>query len=364
MPVTVKRAIELMGLFVLATVIMKWQLIIMPLILAVFVAIVLLPIYRFLRKKRMPEVIAIILSLLLFVLVVGALIWFVWWQVQGLVADFPAVRKNIQRHIDTISTWIDTKMNFPAEKQKAFIQEQRKSFSSYTSTFFRAAGSFGSILIFVGLLPIYTFLILYYKSMLLRFVFYWFPEKNHPKIKEVVHETESIIKSYLIGLLIQITYITILLGGTLSIIGIKHGLLIGIIFAILNLIPYIGALFGNIIGVLLTLSSSNELWPVITVLLVIAAVQFLDNNILMPGIVGSKIKINPLAGLIGVFTGGTLAGIAGMFLSLPVLAVLKIIFDRTEQFKQWGILFGDNREPKVYRKFIKSKERKSKEDNH
>jgi predicted PurR-regulated permease PerM len=163
----------------------------------------------------------------------------------------------------------------------------------------------------------------------------------------------------LIGLLIQITYITILLGGTLLILGIKHALLIRIIFAILNLIPYIGALIGNILGMLLTLSTPQELWPVITVLLVIAAVQFLDNNILMPGIVVSKVKINPLAALIGVFTGGAIAGIAGMFISLPVLAVLKIIFDRTEHFKQWGILFGDQREPKrIYRKIINLKQRK------
>ena len=128
--------------------------------------------------------------------------------------------------------------------------------------------------------------------------------------------------------------------------GIKHAMLIGIIFAVLNLIPYIGALFGNLIGVLLTLSSSPDLGPVITVLLAIAVVQFLDNNILMPGIVGSQIKINALASLAGVFAGGALAGVAGMFLSLPVIAILKIIFDHSEQFKQWGILFGDERRNK------------------
>jgi predicted PurR-regulated permease PerM len=79
-----------------------------------------------------------------------------------------------------------------------------------------------------------------------------------------------------------------LLGGLLLLLGIKHALLIGIIFAILNLIPYIGALFGNIIGVLLTLSSSEELTPVITVLITIAIVQFLDNNILMHELLAAK----------------------------------------------------------------------------
>lgn len=169
----------------------------------------------------------------------------------------------------------------------------------------------------------------------------WFPKEDFARVEEGIRETESIIKSYLTGLLIQITYITVLLGGGLLIFGIKHALLIGVIFAILNLIPYIGALFGNIIGVLLTLTASQELGPILTVLITIAVVQFLDNNILMPKIVGSKVKINALATIVGVIIGGSIAGIAGMFLSLPTIAVLKVIFDRTDNLKQWGVLLGD-----------------------
>jgi predicted PurR-regulated permease PerM len=128
-----------------------------------------------------------------------------------------------------------------------------------------------------------------------------------------MRESQVIIKSYIIGLVIQITYITILLGGLLFLFGIEHAVLIGVVFAILNLIPYVGALIGNIIGVLLTLTSSQEVWPIFVVLGTIAAVQFLDNNILMPRIVGSKVKINALATIVGVIVAGSLAGISGMF---------------------------------------------------
>ena len=175
----------------------------------------------------------------------------------------------------------------------------------------------------------------------MRFIFYWFPEKDYDRVAEGIKETESIVKSYLVGLLIQVSYITILLGGILLLFGIKHALLIGVIFAVLNLIPYVGALFGNIIGVLLTLTSSQDLSPVLTVLVAIAVVQFLDNNILMPKIVGSKVKINALASIVGVVIGGSLAGIPGMFLSLPTIAILKIVCDRTDNLRQWGVLLGD-----------------------
>jgi predicted PurR-regulated permease PerM len=100
-------------------------------------------------------------------------------------------------------------------------------------------------------------------------------------------------------------------------------------------------LIGNVIGVLLTVSSTTELWPILVVLGTIAIVQFLDNNILMPRIVGSKVKINALATIVGVIVAGALAGVSGMFLSLPVIAVLKIIFDRSDTMKQWGVLLGD-----------------------
>lgn len=171
----------------------------------------------------------------------------------------------------------------------------------------------------------------------------WFDKSQIPKVEDGLNDIEDIIKSYLLGLLIQITYISVLLGGILWIIGIKHALLIGILFALLNLIPYVGALIGNIMGVLLTISSTQEKWAIFTVLIVIAVVQFLDNNILMPRIVGSKVKINSLSAIIGILLGGTFAGISGMFLALPIIAVLKIIFDRAEGFEKWGVLLGDER---------------------
>ena len=63
----------------------------------------------------------------------------------------------------------------------------------------------------------------------------------------------------------------------------------------------------------------------------------------MPYIVGSKVKINALFAILGVIIGGNIAGVAGMFLSMPMIAVLKIIFDRTNMFRQWGALLGDGR---------------------
>ncbi|MES2457569.1 MAG: AI-2E family transporter [Bacteroidota bacterium] len=344
LPLTVKRSIELLGLGLLIAVLVIGQSIIMPVITAFFISIMLLPIFRFFKKHRFPEAAAIIIPILFVAIILAAVIWFFSAQIGALVDDFPEIKKNVSIHLNAISKWISSISNFSTTEQVKFINDKSNDLLGMAGKAASgAAVTLSSVFVFVGLLPIYIYLILFYKDILLRFTFMWFSPDHHPKVKEAIYETESIIKNYLVGLLIQVTYMTILLGGILLLMGIKHALLIGVIFAILNLIPYVGALIGNIIGVLLTLTSSTEMWPVITVLLVIAAVQFLDNNILMPRIVGSKVKINALFAILGVIIGGSIAGVSGMFLSLPIIAVLKVIFDRTEMFKQWGVLLGDER---------------------
>lgn len=343
LPVTVRRSIEIAGLFVAGLIIVAGKMVIMPLLTAVYISIVLLPVYRFFVRFKIPNTLSIGLALLVLFISVGLIIWFISAQVSSLISDFPQIKQNVLFHLNSLSDWINTKTNLSTEKQLQVFNEQSKKLLDNAGTMIGGTvATFSSIFIFLGLLPIYIFLILFYRNLLMRFIFYWFPEKDYDRVSEGIRETESIIKSYLVGLLIQIGYITFLLGGILLLFGIKHALLIGVIFAILNLIPYIGALFGNIIGVLLTLTASHDLAPVITVLLAIAVVQFLDNNILMPKIVGSKVKINALASIVGVVIGGSLAGIPGMFLSLPTIAILKIICDRTDNLKQWGVLLGDS----------------------
>lgn len=346
-PLTVKRSIELLGLIALVTVMVVAKDIIMPMLMAFFISIMLLPVYRFLKKKKVPETLSIVLPILLVALFVALVVWFFSNQIGMLVKDFPQIKANVTQHINSLSDWVSRITHYNDKQQRAFIQDKSDDLMNMgTSLAGGAAVTLSGVFVFIGLLPIYIYLMLFYKDILLRFIFMWFQTDDHPKVKDAIYETESIIKSYLIGLLIQITYMTVLLGGILMLIGIKHALLIGVIFAILNLIPYVGALIGNLIGVLLTLTSSQELWPVITVLGVIAFVQFLDNNILMPRIVGSKVKINALFAILGVFIGGSIAGVSGMFLALPIVAVLKIIFDRTNSFKQWGVLLGDERPAK------------------
>ncbi len=345
LPVTVRRSIEVLGLCAIGAIIVLGQSVLMPLLMAFFLSILLLPVFRWLRRKlRIPEVLAIVLCIVLSFVILAGIAVLLSWQIGIFARDIEGVKKNLLIHWSSLSNWITAKTHYSMPQQSATIKQQIGNLGANAGKYLQGAMvSLSGIFIFIGLLPIYIFLMLYYRHLLLRFVYMWFSEIQHPKVAEVMNEMQVMVKYYLVGLLIQIAYLTVLLGGILLLFGVKHAILIGITFAILNLIPYVGALIGNLIGVILTLTTSQEMWQIWAVLGTIAFVQFLDNNILMPQIVGSKVKVNALASIVGIIAGGTMAGVPGMFLSLPVMALLKIIFDKCDYLKQWGVLIGDSR---------------------
>lgn len=352
---TVRRSIELLGLCALGLVIVLGQDVIMPLLMAFFISLLLLPVFRWLHRHKVPEVLAIVICIIIFFLAIAGVVTFLSYQIGGLVKDIGTIEKNLTIHWNNLSGWINQKLGYSAEQQIAILNKQGAKLGTNVAKYVQGAAlSLTGILVFVGLLPIYIFLILFYRNLLLRFTYLWFEEAQYPKVTEAVGETQAIVKYYLLGLLIQIGYLTLLVGGVLLMFGIKHAILIGITFAILNLIPYLGALIGNLIGVVLTLTSSQDLTQIWIVLGTIATVQFLDNNILMPRIVGSKVKVNALASIVGIVIGGTLAGVSGMFLSIPVIAVMKIMLDKSPPLRKWGVLLGDarpDRSPLVDRMF-------------
>jgi predicted PurR-regulated permease PerM len=133
-----------------------------------------------------------------------------------LVDDFPQIKQNVAKHLQSLKEWVSSFTGIDTRKQTEFLSNKSDDLMSMGGKVASgAAVTLSGVFVFVGLLPIYIYLILFYKDILLRFTFMWFKTDDHPKVKEVVYETESIIKSYLVGLLIQISYMTILLGGNI-----------------------------------------------------------------------------------------------------------------------------------------------------
>jgi predicted PurR-regulated permease PerM len=112
------------------------------------------------------------------------------------------------------------------------------------------------------------------------------------------------------------------------------------------------------VTILSSLTATPELTVILGVIAVNVIVQIIDNNILVPMVINSKVEINAFVSIVGIIVGGSISGIAGMFLAIPVLAILKIIFDRIESLEPWGYLMGDNLPKTFIWRNIKSSRRK------
>jgi predicted PurR-regulated permease PerM len=190
---------------------------------------------------------------------------------------------------------------------------------------------------------------------------------NENKIGEILLESKGIVQKYMLGLIIEMGIIAILNSTILLIIGVKYAIFLGVFSAILNIIPYVGIFTGILFTSLVTLTTSAHLSDIVWIVISFEIIHFLDANILMPKIVGSKVKINALITILGVVIGGTLLGLAGIFLALPTIAILKVIFDRIDEMKPWGALMGDDTDPAgailVYKKIPKIILHKKKKKN-
>ncbi|MFT4093388.1 MAG: AI-2E family transporter [Niabella sp.] len=193
---------------------------------------------------------------------------------------------------------------------------------------------------YMVLLPLYTFLLLFYKPLILNFFYEVFRKDHSEHVGAVLMETKNAIQQYIVGLLIEMLIVAVLNSLGLLIIGVKYAILLGCIGAILNVIPYIGGLIAIALPVLMALVTNDGLEKPILIVVAYTVIQFIDNNILVPRIVSSKVSVNALVSIVIVLMGGMLWDVSGMFLSIPFIAVVKIIFDHVNDLKPWGKLLG------------------------
>jgi predicted PurR-regulated permease PerM len=344
LPFYAKFSLNLLTVMLLATLIFLGQDILMPLCFAVVLAFLLLPVNKWLVKLGLPQVPAMLISILVAVLLIGGIVYFLSMQIGHFVDDLPKIRRNLDKHINTVQQWVRENFKISRKEQQEAIESASQDMKTtgpgvLGTTFITAA----SVIILAFLLPIYTFLILYYRELIRKFFVSIFHERHRISVEEVLSESRVIIQSYMLGLLIEMAIVAALNATGFLIIGIDYAIFLAVLAAILNMIPYVGMLVAGAICMLITLANANNISEVLWVGVALTIVQFIDNNILMPYVVSSKVKINALVSIIGVLVGGALAGVSGMFLSIPGIAIMKAVFDRVEGLEPWGMVLGDDK---------------------
>lgn len=357
-PVYIQYSQLIIGILALGFILYIGRSILFPLVFALILSILVNPIMVRFEKNNLGRIIVINVLVFSSFLIVCAILYFIISQLANLSDALPQLESKFHQMSEQIVQWISDNFHINTRlinKWVAKIKEEGMGGGSLLIG--QTISSITGILVFIFLVPVYMFMFLYYKPLLLEFVARLFPTDKHATVAEVMLESKKLIQSYLLGLAIEALIMVVLNSLALLIIGVEYAILIGVIGAVLNVIPYIGGVSSLLIALVLALVTRDTeaaMW----VFVAYTVIQFIDNNFIVPKIVASKVKVNALISIIVVLIGGALWGLPGMFLSLPVTAILKVIFDRIETLKPWGFLVGDTM-PSIYGTIFKIRRRKS-----
>ncbi|NLK20482.1 MAG: AI-2E family transporter [Epulopiscium sp.] len=160
-----------------------------------------------------------------------------------------------------------------------------------------------------------------------KFLETFIPDRVYKNFKSFWVDVDYVLSGYIRGQLMDSFIMGVLIGISVAIIGIDFPIIIGIIAGISNIIPYFGPIIGMIPAALMGLISGNPmkaLYAVITLFIL----QQIDGAIIAPKIVGESVDVHPVAIVVAIIAGGSLFGLVGMLLAVPVAALLKLIFIR------------------------------------
>ncbi|PSK93402.1 AI-2E family transporter [Taibaiella chishuiensis] len=327
-----------------------------PLFFSVLISFMLLPLTQWLERRRLPRGAAAFISLLLFLLVIAGFLSFMGQQITDFSKDMPELGNRMQVWIQELQQWISKRYHVNYSTQISYLSRAGASIVNYISvvaqSFLLALSGF---LIWTVFVFIFTFFILTHRGLLRRFMIALFKERHHTRVNEVMLQTRLLAKGYIAGLLIEMILVALINCTALLIFGVKYAILLGILAAVLNIIPYIGIYSAAALAAIITLSNSTP-GDALQVIIILLIIHFIDANILMPRIVGGRVKMNPLITIVAVLTGSMLWGISGTFLFIPLAAILKIIFERVNGLEPWAILMGTDEDKKALK--LKSKSRK------
>lgn len=358
-PFYAKASLLFVGLTSLIFFLFIAQQIVVPIIYSAMLAILLTPLVDFLVRRKMNRVVAITITLGLVFSGTAVVMLLVYSQLSLFTESYPTLVNNFYELIHNLVNWTSAHFNISTERINQFLATTKMEIGS-SSMISSTIASMSQMIIIPILIPVYVFMLLYYQPHLLDFIRQLFNKANHKEVNEVLTSTKGIIQKYLVALLLEALIMATLNSIGLLIIGIEYAILLGVMGALLNIIPFIGGVFSTALPLLVVFATSSNYTDAVWVVIVYVIIQFIDNHYIFPKIVGSKVRLNALVSIVVVLAFRALWGVPGMFLSIPLTAILKVVCDHIESLKPWGFLLGDNSPPlliKMPKKFIEKNQR-------
>ena len=312
-----------------------------PLTLGVLFAYLLFPLASFFESHRLPRIFANILSIIIGLSVIYGIAFFIYKQFGVFLEDIPMMKERASGNIRTIFKSIENFFGIETGEIKPKVNQLVQDILSnsgqdYKSTF----GATFHTLFTIFIMPVYIFFLLYYRDKFKEVILMLVPSNKHAVADRIINDINRLTIQYMTGIFIVVSILVVLNSVGFIIIGLDYAILLGSIAAIMNFIPYYGTIIGYAFPLLFSVFIMES--PVYAVLVVLQfiVIQFTENNILTPNIVGSQVNINPFMIILAITLGGFVWGLTGMFVAVPIVAALRVLGENIEDMAPLGYLLG------------------------
>ncbi|MCC5920262.1 MAG: AI-2E family transporter [Cyclobacteriaceae bacterium] len=311
-----------------------------PLALAILLAYLLYPIVSFLEKRGVPRIPSNFVALIVGGAVLGGLGYFIYTQTASFVDDWPSMKGQAKVNLLAFERSVESLIGYERSSGDRLYNKALDAIDFGGDSLGKVFGATTSTLTAFGLMPVYVFFMLYYRNKFKEFVLMLVPDSSHKESEEIITEISEVTGKYIGGVVTVVSILCVLNSVGLMIVGIEYAILLGILSALMNLIPYFGTLIGAVFPLSYALLIDGNPNTIIGVVILFAILQFTENNILTANITGGVVKINPLITILVIIIGAKIWGVPGMFLAIPYLGMFKIFCQHIEFLKPYAFLIG------------------------
>jgi len=320
------------GIVVLGSIILYFgKSLFIPLSYALFVAIVLYPVCKWLEQHKWPRSLAITAGLLIITILFAALVGLLVVEINALRAEWPELMQRLRPSLAALQEWLQHHFNIALSSQEEWWNTITRQLSDNSGGIMRSTLSTTSSLLFMlFLVPVFAALFLYNRLPFVQFLEKVAGNSHSKEVRPLLHEVIHTYFNFVKGMLLVYLIVGILNSIGLFALGIPHAFLFGLLTAIMTIIPYVGIIISALLPVAIAWITHDSIWYPLGVVAIFGVVQYLEANVIFPRVVGAQLNISTWATLVAVLAGGILWGVSGMILFIPFLAIGKLVLEKMD----------------------------------
>lgn len=312
-----------------------------PLSIAMLISFVLYPVCAWMESKGINKSIAIGIAMLVLTLLIAGIVYLLIYEFSGFVEEWPSLKGKLYDMYSRLSLYLSENLNISLLQQQAWVKNMADNSGAGILPFLSTTVySLSVTFVLLILIPILSSLILYHRQLFAKALYSMFPIDMKETVREVLVETIHTYHNFIKGMFLVYLIVGVLNSIGLAILGIPNPILFGFIASILTFIPYVGIIIASLLPIAVSWITYDSVYYPLGVILVFTIVQYLEANVIFPFAVSSRLKVNTLATIVAIISGGILWGGVGMVIFIPFLGILKLIADKTDRLKSLSILLG------------------------